>query len=343
MTSALLPAAPVHNLANIAATLDASVAESTLKAYNIAQQKFRSYCGERGWSLYPTDASDSGLYVAQVLSYLQTLADDGKSVSTVNKNLSGIKFFASRESHLGFMILNSSREVKAFMAGISRTSKTTVVRKAQALTLEQLGQVHRSLQRRTAKNLRNRALIALGIGAALRSQSLADLNVSDVTSALAVNGLNVRIRWSKTDQTGEGREVTIARASNRKIDPVRAIQDWIDYLGSLGVTAAATPDAPLFPHVRGASVQVGERLSNASDAVSHIVRGVLLNAGVVTESGAQAYSSHSLRSTFITLSAQAGVTEAKVAAISGHKNMNILRGYDRTSEELAAQTEYLGS
>lgn len=70
---------------------------------------------------------------------------------------------------------------------------------------------------------------------------------------------------------------------------------------------------------------------------------MLLNAGVVTESGALAYSSHSLRSTLITLSAQAGVTEGKVAAISVHKNRNILRGYDRTSEELAAQTEYLGS
>jgi integrase len=341
-SSALTVAAPVENFAAILSTMDASVSESTTKAYSSAWRKFSVHFESRGWDLFPVTVDDSGEYLQRVASYLQSLADADMTLSTINKHLSGVKYYASRQSQLGFMVLNGSRELKAMMSGFARQTKAVQVRKAKSLTVEQITALHLHLcKRRTVRNLRNRALIALGIGAALRSQSIADLNISDVTSALAVDGLNVRVRWSKTDQTGEGRSVTVRRSSHKTVDPVRAVTEWMDYLRAHGITPEGTPDAPLFPHVRGTSVQVDERLINASDAVTHIVRGVLIDAGIVEADEVQAYSSHSLRSTFITLSAQSGVSEAKVAAISGHKNLTVLRGYDRTSEELAAQTNYL--
>lgn len=341
-SSALTVAAPVENFAAILTTMDASVAESTTRAYGSAWKKFRAYFESRGWDLFPLTMDDSGEYLQRVASYLQSLADDGLTLSTINKHLSGVKYYASRQSQLGFMILNGSRELKAMMSGFARQTKAVQVRKAKSLTVEQIALLHLHLsKRRTVRNLRNRALIALGIGAALRSQSIADLDISDVTPALAVDGLNIRVRWSKTDQTGEGRSVTVRRSNHKTVDPVRAISEWMDYLRAHDITPEGTPHAPLFPHVRGTSVQADERLSNASDAVTNIVRSVLVDAAIVAADGVQAYSSHSLRSTFITLSAQAGVTEAKVAAITGHKNLNVLRGYDRTSEELAAQTDYL--
>lgn len=341
-SSALTVAAPVENFAAILTTMDASVSESTARAYGSGWKKFGAYFEPRGWDLFPATVDDSGEYLQRVASYLQSLADEGLTLSTINKNLAALKYYASRQSQVGFMVLNGSRELKAMMSGFARQTKAVQVRKAQSLTIEQITAVHLHLSKhRTVRNLRNRALIALGIGAALRSQSIADLSISDVTPALAVDGLNVRVRWSKTDQTGEGRSVTVRRSSHKAVDPVRAVTQWMDYLRAHGITPEGTPDAPLFPHVRGTSVQSHERLSNASDAVTHIVRGVLVDAGIVAGDGVHAFSSHSLRSTFITLSAQSGVSEAKVAAISGHKNLNVLRGYDRTSEELAAQTDYL--
>ena len=338
MTAALATVAPIHNVEAIAATLDSSVAESTLRAYRIAQDAQVEYFGARGWDLYPSDATEAGEYVGRVLSFLQSKADDGQAVSSINRTLAGVKWHASRESQLGFMVLNASREVKAWMAGLTRQHKGDTKRQAQAFSLDDLRGVHKALgRRRTVRNLRNRAIIAMGVATALRAQSLADLNLSDVTKALTVDGLNIRVRWSKTDQDGEGRTITVKRAKAKALDPVAIIEAWLGYLAAMGLTPEATPDVPLFPHVRGRSVQV-ERMSNASATITDVVRGAAASAGLDSE----AYSSHSLRATFTTLSYAAGVPESRIADVTGHKNMNIMRGYDRTASEQVAQSDYLG-
>lgn len=340
MPKTLVHAAPIANLDAILTTMDAAVASSTQRAYATAQASYTDYCERHGWDLYAEDSNGAGEYIGRVLSFLQSMADEGRSTSTINKTLAGIKHHASRLSPLGFMILNSSREVKAFMAGVTRHQKTATKRQAEAFTLEDLRAIYKSLRPRSVRNLRNRALIALGIATALRSQSLADLDLGDVTKALSVDGLNVRVRWSKTDQEGNGETITVRRSKSKALDPVAAVQAWIDYLSAMGITDER---APLFPHVRGTGVQL-DRMSNPSATVTDVVRQAVLRAGIVPNlpGTADAYSSHSLRSTHITLSYAAGVPESQIAAVTKHKNMNTLRGYDRTASEQAAQVDYLG-
>ncbi len=343
MTKTLIPAAPINNTSAIMATMDAAVAESTLRAYRTAQAVYTSYCERNGWELYPEDATGAGEYVGRVLSFLQSLADDGRTASTVNKSIAGLKFFASRESQLAFMILTSSRELKAFMAGLTRMQKGTPVRQAQALTLDDLRAVYKALKPRTVRNLRNRAMIALGVATALRAQSLADLNLSDVSKALTVDGLTIRLAWSKIDQVGKGDNTTILRPKSKLLDPVAAVQAWIDYLAAVGITAETSPSAPLFPHVRGTSVQL-ERLANPSATITDVVRQAVIRAGIVKNlpGAADAYSSHSLRATYTTLSYAAKVPEAQIAATTKHKSMSTMRGYNRTESEQLAQVAYLG-
>jgi integrase len=338
MTTDSVLATHIENFAAIAATMENSTAESTRVAYASAQRGFMAYCTEHGWSPVPTDENDVGNYLARVLSYLRHKADTGASLSTINKILAGLKYHAAKDSFLASAALMTSRDLRAFTSGLARQRKADTIKQAEAFTVPQIKKIHTTLQKTSVRNMRNRALLALGIATALRAQSLADLNLGDVSTSKTIDGIDINVRWSKTDQQGKGRIVPVAAVSGKKVDPVAAVNTWMKYLRDLGFTDTD----PLFPHVRGASVQK-ERLGSASDAITDMVRGVVVQACITTVEGAKAYSSHSLRSTFITLSQQAGVPEHKIAAITGHKNMLVLRGYDRTSVEAMAQVQYLGA
>lgn len=342
-TTAIITAAPT-NVAAIAETIDAQLSPASRAAYDSALAAFAAYCGQHGWPVWPASQDEAGAFIVRVLSWLQSKADEGCATSTIVKLVSGVKSHAARESFIASAALAVSPDLRGFTKGLANQRKAVIVRKAAALTVDDLAALHKALRPRTARNLRNRALIALGVAAALRAQSIADLRLGDVERSLTVDGFNVHVRWSKTDQVGEGRTITVLRAAKRDIDPVTAIKAWLDFLSGLGFTPATTPNVPLFPHVRGASVQADRSIgsADASDAITDLVRRAVVVAGIADEAGAQAYSSHSLRSTFITLSAQYGASEAQVAAVSGHKNLNVLRGYDRTSGERMAQVTYLG-
>ena len=82
-------------------------------------------------------------------------------------------------------------------------------------------------------------------------------------------------------------------------------------------------------------------LTSASEVVTDIVRAAVVRAGVADAAAANRYSSHSLRASFVTLSAKAGVNEARIAAITGHRSLSTLRSYDRSSAEAVAQADYL--
>ena len=62
----------------------------------------------------------------------------------------------------------------------------------------------------TLAGKRDRALLLIGFGAALRRSELVALDVADVT--VTERGLVVRVKRSKTDQEGEGADIAIARS-----------------------------------------------------------------------------------------------------------------------------------
>jgi len=61
----------------------------------------------------------------------------------------------------------------------------------------------------TLAGKRDRALLALGFAGAFRRSELVALEVEDLSDV--PDGLRVRIRRSKTDQSGEGHEIAIPR------------------------------------------------------------------------------------------------------------------------------------
>jgi integrase len=147
---------------------------------------------------------------------------------------------------------------------------------------------------------RDRALLTLGFAGALRRSELVALTLADVS--LDTDGIEIRVRRSKTDPYGIGQTVWIA-AGNMKHCPKLALGRWIP--------ASGIETGPLFRRIT-ANGNIAER-SLSGEAVSLILRRRLVAAGLNPDG----FSGHSLRAGFVTSAALAGVPTGKFVGIRG--------------------------
>jgi integrase len=202
--------------------------------------------------------------------------------------------------------------VRATLRGIRRTIGSALNRKAP-LTADQL----RTMVAAAPDNLvglRDRALLLVGFGAALRRSELVDLDVADLKQSKA--GLRLRIRGSKTDQERQGTTVAIAPGS--AICPIAALNEWL--------AAAGIRHGPVFRPVFKGDRVADARLSDR--AVAEIVKIYAKRIGLDPAS----FSGHSLRSGFLTAAAQHRASIFKMMDVSRHRSLDTLIGYVRDAE-----------
>jgi len=173
--------------------------------------------------------------------------------------------------------------------------------------------VLRAIDGDTLADLRDRALVAFGMAAALRRSELVALTVADLERG--PDGLRVRVGRSKTDQ--EGRGVIIAVPDGRRLNPVAQLDAW---LARAGVT-----EGPVFRSL--VNGRVGRALTAPS--VSLIVKRRAAAAGYM----AADLAAHSLRAGFLT-SAAAGASIWRMREVSRHKSVQVLSDYVRDSDLL---------
>ena len=89
----------------------------------------------------------------------------------------------------------------------------------------------------TLRGKRDRALLLIGFGAALRRSELVDLNVNDID--WRPGGALIHIGRSKTDQEGKGQAVVVP--NGHRLEPVAALRDWL--------TSAEIVEGPLFREI----------------------------------------------------------------------------------------------
>ena len=169
----------------------------------------------------------------------------------------------------------------------------------------------------TLAGLRDPALLLLGFAAAPRRSELAALDVEDLHLD-AARGLLVTIRRSKADQKQEGR---------RGRSPLRAGARPLCRPGAPALPrrrrhpprARVPADAPRRePHRPAALRPVGRALSVKRRAKA---------AGVPPE----LLFGHSVRAGYATAAAAAGVEERKIANVTRHRNLPVLRRYIRAA------------
>jgi integrase len=196
-------------------------------------------------------------------------------------------------------------------------------RKAAPLELEMLTEVCQRLDRARLADIRNRALLTLGFFGALRRSELVGLDVGDLDEAR--EGLDVRLRRTKTDQDGEHDPVAVPYKSDEAICPVRAWQSWRSAAGLVGGAAFRSVD------------QHGHLLPGRlpDNRVSAIVKAAAAMLGKDPER----YSAHSLRAGFITSAAKRRVPGWAIMRHTRHGTVRVMDGYIRTAtrwEENAA-------
>jgi integrase len=268
---------------------------------------FLRFCRGCGRAALPATPDTVQLYVAYALKR-------ENKVSTIRRRL-----WAIGEMHRAQNAKSPvTEEVRSLVASAARQRKEAV-RQSSPMTPELLMQISRSLPK-TAAGVRDRAILLLGFGAAMRRVEISALDLADVT--LNRRGVSVRIRSSKTDQKGEGRTVGVFEGKKSFTCPLRALKAWLSLRGKGA--------GPLFTRVMTGDVIGDARLSG--EAVCDVVKRSVSLVGLDPST----YSGHALRSGSITAAVQHGVPESVVMRqLSGHRSHAVLAKYVRKASTFA--------
>jgi integrase len=290
--------------ARAAGLAEGARAEATRKAYRSDWRQFSGWCAEHGLAELPAAPATVGLYLA---AHEMTL-----SVATLTRRLSSIAVAHRMAGHPMDIKHPAIRDV---MRGLRR-AKGVAQDHAEALTVPLLRRLLATCGDRLI-DVRDRALLLVGFGAALRRSELVGLNHADVD--IVPEGLRVTIRRSMGDQESEGQTLAVGRTGSA-ICPAAAYAAW---LAASGITEGAV--------FRGITRhgRIGARLS--TDAVSEIVQRRAAVAGL----DAQTFSGHSMRAGFATSAAQAGIGERLIMRQTRHRSAATVRRYIRDGELFA--------
>lgn len=276
-------------------------AASTRRAYAADWRHFQAFCDARGLEALPA-------LPATLARFVSSLATAGLKASTIGRRAAAVAYYhrlANLESP------GNVEAVKATIRGIRRTIGAAPVKKAPATA----DLVQRMLDQcpNTLTGLRDRALISLGFAGALRRSELVALEVSDLVEA--ADGYRLTIKRSKTDQEGEG--CTIGIPHGYKVRPVEHVRAW---LAAAGITQGIV----FRPIGKGGRVQ---SVALSGHSAAQIVKAYAKAAGL----DPAVFAAHSLRSGFLTSSAESGASIFRMMDQSRHKSMDTLRGYVRTA------------
>lgn len=109
------------------------------------------------------------------------------------------------------------------LSGIRREQRARPTRKKAAITAADLGRMIAAADGEGTRSIRDRAVLALGLAAALRRSELVALQLADLEQVS--EGLKLTIRHSKTDQEGEGQ--VIAVPSGKVLRPLARLNAWL--------------------------------------------------------------------------------------------------------------------
>ncbi|MBM3289653.1 MAG: integrase [Candidatus Hydrogenedentes bacterium] len=299
VTGAAVPALD----AGVTAFIEASKAPNTRKAYASDWAYFEAWCKARGEPSLPASPSTMARYVT-------ALADTHKP-ATLQRRLASISV---AHQAAGFASPAGAPLVRATMQGIRRTVGVSQ-RQAAPLLVEHVRQAI-CLSGDTLRDVRDNAVILLGLAGAFRRSELTALDVSDLQ--FREQGVIVTLRRSKTNQDGDSETLDIGHGSHDATCPVRALRRWLD--------AAGIEAGPVF---RAFEIDGGLSPRRLNDrAVARVVKAAAKRIGLTPEQ----FSGHSLRAGFVTQGYREGIAEGDIMRHTRHKSRAVMGKYRREGE-----------
>jgi len=258
-----------------------------------------------------------------VARYLVDLAAAGLKPATLYRRLASISVV---HETVGRPNPTHDRFILDRLSGISRVVGTAQAVAAPATTADIKKMVSAlstpAAGRRPATKLhaiRDRAIILVGFAGALRRSELSALNLIDIRAV--PQGIEVTIRRSKTDQSGEGAVVAVPYGSHHETCPVRALNEWID-----AAEEAPSGGRDEFALFRSISPDGWLLARMSGQAVSQVVDRAAKRAGLDPNGN---WSGHSLRAGLATSAARAGVPDRVIMATTRHRSRTTLDRYIR--------------
>ncbi len=300
------------DLSSIGAYVAAAQARSTRESYARDLRAWQAWCAERS---LPSTLPPDPLAVA---AWLASMADDGCSPSYVGRRLSALNDACRGAGHPA---PGENEGVRRTLAGIRRTAARAGrrPRRARAVDTATVRALVEDLPDGLA-GLRDRALVLVGFALGLRASDLCALRIEDLTPA-GHGGLDVLLRYSKTDQDGAGETLALAEGVRAATCPVRAVGAWRAALAGRGVTTG-----PLFRSVgKGRTERLGAT-ALTTRSVDLVLRRAAARAGVPAEG----LSPHSLRRGFATTAYAQGVPEKEISRTGRWRSL-VVRSYDASS------------
>lgn len=288
--------------ARVSQILEEARSASTRRAYSSDWSRFLAWCKGRGAEPLPAAPE-------VVVVYLGELLDQQKSTATIERALASISMAHAAGGHDR---PRRAELVRQFMRGLRRHTRDKPRRRARALSLDELKRLVDATPA-TAAGVRDRAMLLLGFFGAFRRSELADLDKADIEET--TEGLVVRLRWSKTDQEGEGHVVGIPVQQDARYCPMGAVKEWLEQRGD--------DERALFVALDRRCD--GQRLK--PQAVERILEAAAKRAGLEGR-----FTPHSLRAGFATAAARAGAAERAIMKQTRHRSVAVLHGYIRDAE-----------
>ena len=284
-----------HCDASVRRFLAAALAENTVRGYRDDLKHFLAWGGA-----IPASPECIATYIAQHATVL--------AGSTLSRRLVAI---AHAHTAKGFASPTKAELVRATLQGVRR-SCGQAIRQVAPLQKSQVVRMVRGLT--GLRGLRDTALLLLGFAGALRRSEIVALDVSDIR--FSDEGTIIRLRRSKTDQEGRGRDIAIPRVKGRYC-PSRCLQDWL--------AAAEIAEGAVFRRVNRYDQLLPQRL--AAQAVALIVKSRAQDAGL----DPAVFSGHSLRAGFVTNAAIGGASSSSIRVQTGHTSDAMLQRYVRNT------------
>lgn len=279
---------------------------ATRRAYESDWRIFLAWCEPRAIAPLPVAPG-------AVAIFLSAEAQAGVRPSTIGRRLAAIGYMHAQAGYDPPQQQPGAVAIRNAVAGIRRTHGVTKVRK-RAADGDMLRDMLRACDGDSLRAVRDRAVLAIGMAAALRRSELVALEIDDVT--ITPEGLTITIRKSKTDQEGAG--ATIAIPEGRRIRPKALLLAWI--------AQAGFASGPLFRKLTPQGRITARPMSDRGVALVVKARAAAAGYDPAQVSG------HSLRAGFLTEAARQGATVFKMKEVSRHKSIEVLSDYVRSHE-----------
>lgn len=281
------------------AYVEAGRVRNTELAYMCDWRVFKGWCREREACPLPAG-------VETIAGFLSDLAPS-RAIATLRRYRATI----SKAHHrAGLPSPAYDPRIREVLRGIARGARPP--RTMAPTTADALEAMLGAIGGDSIRNLRDRAILLLGTASALRESEIVALDLDDLQ--WCEEGILVRLRRSKTDQAGVGRQVAVAAASPDRC-PVQALRAWID--------RAKVTQGALFRSLQRNGRPKAARLP--AEEVAETVKRAARAAGL----DPSRFAGHSLRAGYVTQARREGIDWATIMEQTGHRKVDTVMRYAR--------------